>query len=122
MTCVQVEGFAGDAAKVSAAGPGLEPEGSVVVNKPTWFEIYSEGAGKGNPDVIILDPKGKKDSVPISITPTEDNPDTYRCEYVATLVGLHSVNVFFAGNPIPKSPFGVKVGMFSLRHFHRIFV
>ena len=55
-----------------------------------------------------LDPKGKKDSVPISIVPTEENPDTYRCEYVATLVGLHSVNVFFAGNPIPKSPFGVK--------------
>ena len=110
---------------MSAAGPGLEPEGSVVVNKPTWFEIYSEGAGKGNPDVIILDPKGKKDSVPISITPTEDNPDTYRCEYVATLVGLHSVNVFFAGNPIPKSPFGVKVGIFPFAIFinaYRIFV
>ena len=107
---VKVEGFAGDAAKVTAAGPGLEPEG-VVVNKPTWFEIFAEGAGKGSPDVIVLDPKTKKDSVPISITPTEDNPDTYRCEYVATLVGLHSVNVFFAGNPIPTSPFGVKVSV-----------
>ena len=25
-------------------------------------------------------------------------------------LGVHSVNVFFAGNPIPDSPFGVKVG------------
>ena len=35
-------------------------------------------------------------------------------EYVATMLGLHSVNVFFAGNPIPKSPFGVKVSPASL--------
>lgn len=27
-----------------------------------------------------------------------------------TALGVHSVNVFFAGNPIPDSPFGVRVG------------
>jgi hypothetical protein len=27
-------------------------------------------------------------------------------------LGVHSVNVFFAGNPIPNSPFGVKVSTF----------
>ena len=109
---VNVEGFAGDASKVTAAGPGLEAEG-VVINRPTYFDIFCEGAGKGNAEVIILDPKGKKDSAPIKITPSNEKKDTYRCEYVATMLGLHSVNVFYAGNPIPDSPFGVKVAPIS---------
>lgn len=97
---------------MTAAGPGLEPEG-VVINKPTYFDIFTENAGKGNPEVIILDPKGKKDSAPIKIYPHPELKDVYRCEYVATLLGLHSVNVFYAGNPIPDSPFGVKVAPVS---------
>ena len=92
----------------TASGPGLEPEG-VIINKPTYFDIFAKGAGKGAPEVIILDPKGKKDSVPIRITPHEDEPEIFRCDYVATMIGLHSVNVFFAGNPIPGNPFGVRV-------------
>lgn len=36
----------GDANKVSARGPGLEPVGNVA-NKPTYFDIYT--AGKGQP-------------------------------------------------------------------------
>lgn len=36
----------GDANKVSARGPGLEPMGNVA-NKPTYFDIYT--AGKGGP-------------------------------------------------------------------------
>jgi filamin len=77
---VNVEGFAGDASKVTAAGPGLEPEG-VVINRPTYFDIFAEGAGKGTPEVIILDPKGKKDSAPIKITPSNEKPDVYRYIY-----------------------------------------
>ena len=98
----------------SASGPGLEAEG-VIINRPTHFDIFAKGAGKGSPEVIILDPKGKKDSVPIRITPhselekCDDEPENYRCDYVATMSGLHSVNVFFAGNPIPGNPFGVRV-------------
>lgn len=109
---VCVEGFAGDASVVTASGPGLEPEG-VVINKTTYFHIFAQDAGRGTPEVIILDPKGNKDSVPLKILPT-DEPDVYKCEYVATVLGLHSVNVFFAGNPIPHSPFGVKVSPASL--------
>ena len=99
--------------QVTASGPGLEPEG-VIINRPTYFDIFAKGAGKGSPEVIILDPKGKKDSVPNRITPHETEPDTYKCEYVATMVGLHSVNVFFAGNPIPHSPYGVRVSPASI--------
>ena len=43
----QIEGFAGDANKVTAAGPGIEPE-RVVANNPTNFDIFTEGAGKEN--------------------------------------------------------------------------
>jgi len=57
--------------------------------------------------VIILDPAGLKNTVPVKIRQT--SPDEWRCEYVSTAIGLHSVNVFFAGQPIPTSPYGVKV-------------
>src|SRR5436190_219491 len=39
---VLVEGHAGDANKVTASGPGLEPEG-VVVGRPTYFDIFTKG-------------------------------------------------------------------------------
>lgn len=42
---VEVEGHAGDAGKVTASGPGLEPEG-VVVGRPTYFDIFTKGIVK----------------------------------------------------------------------------
>lgn len=39
---VSVEGHAGDASKVTASGPGIEPEG-VVVGRPTYFDIFTKG-------------------------------------------------------------------------------
>ncbi|GFV00221.1 filamin-A [Trichonephila clavipes] len=103
---VMVEGHAGDPAKVTASGPGLEPVG-VMAGKPTYFDIFTKDAGRGQVEVIILDPKGNRNTVPCRIRKTEEN--VYRCEYVAQTTGMHSVNVFFAGQQIPKSPFGVKV-------------
>lgn len=50
---VNVDGVAGDASKVTASGPGLQPEG-VIVKKPTYFDIHTKDAGKGVPEVIIL--------------------------------------------------------------------
>lgn len=103
---VNVSGYAGDPSKVTAYGPGLEPEG-VTINRPTYFDIFTKDAGRGTPEVIILDPAGHKNTVPVKVRPLND--DTYRCEYVASGLGLHSVNIFFAGQSIPGSPFGVKV-------------
>ena len=103
---VAVEGHAGDPTKVTAYGPGLEPNG-VQVGKPTYFEIDTKGAGKGQVEVIILDPKGKPTTVPLRLRKISD--DKYVCEYAAQTMGVHSVNVFFAGKQIPKSPFGVRV-------------
>lgn len=107
---VNVSGYAGDPSKVTASGPGLEPEG-VMINRPTYFDIFTKDAGKGTPEVIILDPAGHKNTVPVKVRSLGEG--TYRCEYVATGIGLHSINIFFAGQSIPGSPFGVKVSPVS---------
>ncbi|XP_045034750.1 filamin-A isoform X2 [Daphnia magna] len=107
---VKVEGHAGDASKVTASGPGLEPEG-VIVNRPTYFDIFTKDAGKGVPEVIVLDAAGQRNTVPVKLR--QISPEVWRCEYVANSVGVHSINVFFAGQPIPKSPFGVRVSPVS---------
>lgn len=103
---VNVSGFAGDPTKVTASGPGLEPEG-VTINRPTYFDIFTKDAGRGTPEVIVLDPAGHKNTVPVKTRQISD--DVYRCEYVASGIGLHSINIFFAGQSITGSPFGVKV-------------
>ncbi|XP_063707051.1 filamin-A isoform X3 [Culicoides brevitarsis] len=107
---VSVEGHAGDASKVTASGPGLQPEG-VCINRPTYFDISTVDAGKGVPEVIILDPAGHKTTVPAKVR--QMSKDNWRCEYVSQQLGLHSVNVFYAGQPIPQSPYGVRVSPVS---------
>lgn len=103
---VNVEGVAGDAEKVTASGPGLQPDG-VSVKRATYFDIHTKDAGKGVPEVIILDPQGHKTSVAAKVRQIEEN--LWRCDYTANEVGLHSVNVFYAGKAIKNSPFGVRV-------------
>ncbi|XP_052093726.1 filamin-A-like isoform X18 [Mytilus californianus] len=111
---VKVEGAAGDASKVTASGPGIEKTG-VVASKRTYFEVFTKKAGKGNVDVVILDPHGRKDTIrpSINLAPGKEKEGIYLVEYVALETGLHSVNVYFAGQQIPKSPFGVGVGAAS---------
>ena len=103
---VRVEGVAGDSTKVTASGPGLRPDG-VAVKQPTHFDIHTKGAGRGVPEVIILDPQGHKTSVAAKVRQIEEN--VWRCDYTPGTVGLHSVNVFYAGKAIPNSPFPVRV-------------
>lgn len=103
---VSVEGFAGDPSKVIVSGPGIQPDG-IIVNVETYFDIIGKGAGIGAPEVEILDPKGHRNA--ISCTVSQTSTDTWRCFYVTPILGLHSINVFFAGQQIPHSPFGVRV-------------
>uniref|UniRef100_A0A8C0G3U9 Filamin C n=1 Tax=Chelonoidis abingdonii TaxID=106734 RepID=A0A8C0G3U9_CHEAB len=96
----------GDANKVMARGPGLEPVGNVA-NKPTYFDIYTAGAGTGDVGVVIVDPQGRRDTVEVVL---EDKGDsTFRCTYRPVLEGPHTINVTFAGTQIPRSPFPVNV-------------
>ncbi|XP_011497813.1 PREDICTED: filamin-A [Ceratosolen solmsi marchali] len=107
---VLVEGHAGDPTKVTASGPGLQPDG-VIVNRPTYFDIFTKDAGRGVPEVMVLDPQGSRTTVPVKLRQT--SPDVWRCEYVSPIVGLHSVNIFFAGKLIPNNPVGVRIAPIS---------
>jgi len=58
--------------------------------------------------VILL--QGNKTT---SVKLRQTSPDVWRCEYVSPVTGLHSVNIFFAGKPIPRSPIGVNIAPVS---------
>ena len=64
-------------------------------------------AKKGVPEVIILDSAGVKSTVPAKVW--QVSPELWRCEYTPHSVGLHSINILFAGQPIPHSPYGVRI-------------
>lgn len=55
--------------------------------------------------------QGSKTTVPVKLRQT--SPDVWRCEYVSPMTGLHSINIFFAGKPIPGSPIGVNIAPVS---------
>uniref|UniRef100_A0A671S761 Filamin-C-like n=1 Tax=Sinocyclocheilus anshuiensis TaxID=1608454 RepID=A0A671S761_9TELE len=103
---VNVSKALGDPNKVQARGPGLEPVGSVA-NKPTYFDIYTAGAGAGDVGVIIVDSQGRRDTVEIILENKGDS--VFRCTYCPILEGPHTIYVTFAGQQIPRSPFTVHI-------------
>ncbi|XP_014117405.1 PREDICTED: filamin-C isoform X2 [Pseudopodoces humilis] len=96
----------GDASKVTARGPGLEPVGNVA-NKTTYFDIYTAGAGSGDVGVVITDPQGRRDTVEVMLEDKGDN--VFRCTYRPVLEGPHTICVTYAGTQVPRSPFTVNV-------------
>ncbi|XP_078138337.1 filamin-C isoform X4 [Centroberyx gerrardi] len=103
---VNVSKALGDPNKVQARGPGLEPVGNVA-NKPTYFDIYTAGAGAGDVGVIIVDSNGRRDTVEIVLENKGDS--IFRCTYGPVLEGPHTIYVTFAGQQIPRSPFTVHI-------------
>uniref|UniRef100_G3P722 Calponin-homology (CH) domain-containing protein n=1 Tax=Gasterosteus aculeatus aculeatus TaxID=481459 RepID=G3P722_GASAC len=96
----------GDSSKVHARGPGLDTNGNVA-NKPTYFDIYTAGAGNGDVSVVIVDPQGKKDTVELLLENKGDS--VFRCTYRPMLEGPHTIHVLFGGQEIPRSPFTVNI-------------
>nr|XP_035927601.1 filamin-B isoform X4 [Halichoerus grypus] len=103
---VNVDKAQGDASKVTAKGPGLEAAGNIA-NKPTYFDIYTAGAGVGDIGVEVEDPQGKNT---VELLVEDKGNQVYRCVYKPLQPGPHVVKVSFAGDTIPKSPFVVQVG------------
>ncbi|KAM7336246.1 filamin-B isoform X1 [Alexandromys fortis] len=103
---VNVDKAQGDASKVIAKGPGLETTGNIA-NKPTYFDIYTAGAGVGDIGVEVEDPQGKNT---VELLVEDRGNQVYRCVYKPVQPGPHVIKVSFAGDAIPKSPFGVQVG------------
>lgn len=78
------------------------------------------GAGEGDVGVVIVDPTGRKDTVPVTLENKGDN--VFRCTYQPLQEGPHSVQVTFAGQPIPKSPFPVNVSQGEAAYvYHSLF-
>ncbi|XP_077459894.1 filamin-B-like [Stigmatopora argus] len=103
---VGVDKALADASKVTAKGPGIEPVG-VAANKPTYFDIYTAGAGTGDVTVAVRDPQGRDNLVEVMM---EDKGDgVFRCTYRPTQAGPHSLTVTFGGVAVPRSPFAVDV-------------
>ncbi|XP_075967349.1 filamin-C isoform X7 [Anarhichas minor] len=103
---VNISKAMGDPTRVQARGPGLQQAGNVA-NKPTYFDIYTAGAGAGDVGVIIVDSNGRRDTVEIVLENKGDS--IFRCTYVPVLEGSHTVYVTFAGQQIPRSPFTVHI-------------
>ncbi|XP_062977412.1 filamin-B isoform X3 [Elgaria multicarinata webbii] len=103
---VNVDKAQGDASKVTAKGPGLEVTGNIA-NKPTYFEIYTAGAGVGDIGVDVEDPQGKNS---VEVTVEDKGNQVYRCMYKPLQAGPHTVRVVFAGEHVPKSPWSVLIG------------
>jgi len=57
--------------------------------------------------VAVVDPMGRKDAIKPMVARKAD--DNWYVEYTPLMEGLHSVNIFFAGKPIPNSPYPVHV-------------
>ncbi|KAF3705380.1 Filamin-C [Channa argus] len=100
----------GDPTRVQARGLGLQAMGNVA-NKPTYFDIYTAGAGAGDVGVIIVDSNGRRDTVEIVLENKGDS--VFRCTYVPVLEGPHTIYVTFAGQQIPTSPFTVHISEVS---------
>ncbi|XP_077449769.1 filamin-C-like isoform X4 [Stigmatopora argus] len=104
---VHVSKAMGDPSRVQARGPGLQHMGGNVATKPTYFDIYTAGAGAGDVGVIIVDSNGRRDTVEVILENKGDS--IFRCTYVPVLDGPHTIHVTFAGQQIPRSPFPVLI-------------
>ena len=91
-----------DPSKVIASGPGLAPQG-VRVNQPARFTVKTKDAGHGDVDVTITGPTGE---VPYEV---ETGPYMYNYTYEATQPGDYTVDVTFADQHVPGSPFAVGI-------------
>lgn len=74
----------------------------VTVGKEVPFEIITAGAGKGEAKVTVNSPSGK----PVPALTTA-KPDGFNSKFIPLEKGPHSVQVTFAGQPVPRSPFSV---------------
>lgn len=75
---------------------------AVTVGKDVPFEIITAGAGKGQAKVTVNSPSGKP--VPALTTAKADG---FNSKFIPLEKGVHSVQVTFADQPVPRSPFTV---------------
>uniref|UniRef100_A0A8D3BLQ4 Calponin-homology (CH) domain-containing protein n=1 Tax=Scophthalmus maximus TaxID=52904 RepID=A0A8D3BLQ4_SCOMX len=94
-----------DSTKVKCQGPGLG--NNVRANIPQAFTVDASKAGVAPLQVRVQGPKGRCVVEPVEVV---DNGDqTHTVNYVPTREGPYSINVLYADEEIPRSPYKVKV-------------
>eukprot|EP00794_Sanderia_malayensis_P010826 gene10826-11978_t len=91
-----------DSSQVVLAGEGLK-QGKT--GEPVQFTLDSRNAGDGKLNCQCISPSGKATVVSVA-----DNHDgTYTVDLNATEAGVHHVKLDWDGQPVPGSPFQVKI-------------
>ncbi|XP_034027950.1 filamin-A isoform X4 [Thalassophryne amazonica] len=92
-----------DSTKVKCQGPGLG--NNVRANIPQAFTVDASKAGVAPLQVRVQGPKGVVEPVEV----VDNGDQTHTVNYVPTREGPYSVNVLYADEEIPRSPYKVKV-------------
>jgi len=79
----------------------------VPVGKEVPFDIITTGAGKGVAKVVVNSPSKK--IVP-ALTTASRTVEGYNSKFIPLEKGVHSVQVTFADQQVPGSPFTVTAG------------
>ncbi|TPP58487.1 Filamin-A [Fasciola gigantica] len=91
---------------VRVYGPGIEATGNTLGN-PCSFVVETASAGRGQLEVIILNPKGARE--PCNVVARTDPAASFSCVYEPRMDGEHRVIIKFAGQEVPLSPFRVNI-------------
>ena len=90
-----------DASKCSAYGPGLT-SGKGKIKEVFEFTVQAKEAGNGELKVV---PKGPKT---VYVADIKKNPDgTYKVMFTSFELGVHSIEITWAGEKIPNSPYKI---------------
>ncbi|CAJ1055134.1 filamin-A isoform X4 [Xyrichtys novacula] len=92
-----------DSTKVKCQGPGLS--NNVRANIPQAFMVDASKAGVAPLQVRVQGPKGVVEPVEV----VDNGDQTHTVNYVPTREGPYSINVLYADEEIPRSPYKVKV-------------
>uniref|UniRef100_A0A0N5A0K9 Calponin-homology (CH) domain-containing protein n=1 Tax=Parastrongyloides trichosuri TaxID=131310 RepID=A0A0N5A0K9_PARTI len=88
---------------------GVFPGGSIPINKPCTFNLYTHGA-KGSIEAKILTPSGATGhEEPIDCVPIDEN-ESYVLRFIPKEAGNHYVHITLDGSPMHDSPFRIRVG------------
>lgn len=92
-----------NAKKCKAEGPGIEETG-MEINKETWFDVHTKGAGRGDLSVHIKGPHGTEEMKQENL---ERGLDHFT--YTPTQSGEYVITIKYGGDNIPGSRFRVQV-------------
>ena len=87
--------------RVVASGDGLS---HCLTGEKAEFTIRTEGAGPGTPVIKVM---GPTHNVPCDVKEIDEH--LYKCSYTPQEEGIHHIDIVFAGEEIPGSPFTAQV-------------